>query len=99
MVSKGSERFVLWPHYFDARLSHAGGRRVAAAVAVPGPDVRWVEVAAKRAGLSCEVEEDARHPRVPYERSGRVLVAKKGPKQAMLKAVAAEMRASADKRA
>lgn len=99
MVSKGGDRFVLWPHYFDESRSHRDGRRVPAALAVKSPDVRWVEVAAKRAGLAPDVEEDARHPSVPYEKSGRVLIAKKGGKQASIRAVAEKMRESAERHA
>ena len=98
MVSKGLDRFVLWPHYFDASLSHSEGRRVPAALAVRGPDSRWVEVAAKRAGLSPELEEGAHHPSVPYEKVGRVLIAKNGPKQAAILAVAQQMHASQERR-
>ena len=98
MVSKGADRFVLWPHYFDVGRSHKDGRRVPAALAVKAPDARWIEVAAKRAGFSAEVEEAAHHPSVPYEKVGRVLVAKKGPKQAMIRAVAEKMRESQETR-
>lgn len=91
MVSKGLERFVLWPHYFDAGLTRKGGRRVPDAVAVKDPDAPWIEVAAKRLHLEPEVEEKAAHPSVPYERVGRVLVARQGSKQAVLKLVAAKM--------
>lgn len=99
MVSKGLDRFVLWPHYFDARLSRKAGRRVKAELAVKAPDAKWVEVAAKRAGLEPEVEETARHPSVPYERSGRVVVARKGTKEQVVEQVAAKMRESQDARA
>jgi signal recognition particle subunit SRP19 len=98
MVSKGLDRFVLWPHYFDARRSSAQGRRVPASLAVKGPDVDWVQTVAKRLGLDPQVEADARHPSVPYEKSGRVLVARKGPKAAVVRQVAAKMRESQDAR-
>ncbi len=91
MVSKGHEGFVLWPHYFDAALSRAQGRRVSAAVAVKDPDAAFVVTAAKRLHLEPELEDKACHPSVPYERSGRVLVIKKGPKEAVIKLVAAKM--------
>jgi signal recognition particle subunit SRP19 len=99
MVSKGLDKFVLWPHYFDRALSRAQGRRVGADQAVKGPDAKWIEVAAKRLGLDPELEEKASHPSVPYEKSGRVLIARKGkPKQTWLHEVAAKMRESQDAR-
>lgn len=91
MVSKGDETVVLWPRYFDQRLSRAGGRRVPAELAVKKPDVDWVASAAKKAGFSPTVEEEARHPAVPYKAMGRVLVKAKGDKEAAIKRVAAKM--------
>lgn len=99
MVSKGSDRIVLWPHYFDRRLSRAEGRRVGSALAVKDPDAKWVEAAARKAGLDATVEEKAHHPSLPYDRPGRVLVAKAGAhKQAVLAQVARTMRAAQDAR-
>ena len=98
MVSKGADSVVLWPQYFDRRLSRAEGRRVKADLAVREPDAKWVEAAARKAGLEATVEEKAHHPSLPYERPGRVLVKKAGPKEAILGKVAAQMRASQDAR-
>ena len=98
MVSKGLDKFVLWPHYFDARLSRAAGRRVKTELAVKAPDAKWVEVAAKRAGFEPELDEAARNPATPLERSGRVLVARKGSKESVVEAVAAKMRESQEAR-
>ena len=98
MVSKGAERFVLYPRYFDARLSRAEGRRVAEDLAVRDPDSQWIENAARKLGLEPEVEEKKAHSAVPYEKAGRVLVAKKGSKETVIKMVAEKMRASQDAR-
>ncbi len=98
MVSKGADRFVLWPHYFDASLSRAEGRRVKAEHAVNGPDAKWIEVTASRLGLDPQLEENARNPANPLEKGGRVLVAKKGSKESVLDAVGAKMRESQESR-
>jgi signal recognition particle subunit SRP19 len=99
MVSKGSDRVVLWPAYFDRSLSRAQGRRVPDALAVKDPDAAWIENAARKVGLDATVEEKATHPSVPYEKVGRVLVAKKGSKEQVLRQVAERMRQSQDARA
>ena len=91
MVSRGADRVVLWPCYFDAALSRAQGRRVPADAAVKGPDARFIEVAAKRLHLEPVLEEAARHPSIPYERAGRVLVPKKAGKQAAILLVGRKM--------
>lgn len=98
MVSKGADSFVLWPHYFDRRLSRAEGRRVSVALAVKEPDAKWVEAAARKVGLDATVEEKAKHPSLPYERPGRILVKKDGPKEAILGRVAKQMREAQDSR-
>ena len=98
MVSKGSDRFVLWPAYFDRERSREQGRRVPESLAVKGPDAPWIENAARKLGLEPAVEEKAVHPSIPYEKVGRVLVAKKGSKEQVLRQVAERMRASQDAR-
>lgn len=98
MVSKGSQKFVLWPAYFDRSRSRADGRRVPETMAVKGPDAPWIENAARKLGLDPTVEEKAAHPSIPYEKMGRVLVARKGSKEQTLRQVAERMRASQDAR-
>ena len=98
MVSKGSDRFVLWPAYFDRERSRAAGRRVPDAIAVRAPDATWIENAARKLGLDPQLEEKATHPSIPYEKAGRVLVAKKGSKEQVLKLVGERMRKSQDER-
>ncbi|HUR62923.1 MAG TPA: signal recognition particle subunit SRP19/SEC65 family protein [Candidatus Thermoplasmatota archaeon] len=96
MVSKGADRFALWPRYFDRSLSRSQGRRVPEKVAIKGPDSAWVEAAARKLGLDPQREERAKHPGQPMEASGRVLVLKKGAKEAILQQVALRMRESQD---
>lgn len=98
MVSKGGQQFVLYPRYFDARLSRADGRRVPESLAVRGPDAQWVENAARKAGLEPQMEEKKAHSSLPSEKGGRVLVAKKGSKESVIRMVAERMRASQDAR-
>jgi signal recognition particle subunit SRP19 len=96
MVSKGADRFALWPRYFDRSLSRSQGRRVPESLAVKGPDSAWVEAAARKLGLEPERQERARDPSAPTEASGRVLVARKGSKEATVRLVAQRMRETQD---
>lgn len=98
MVSKGSDRVVLWPAYFDRSLSRAQGRRVSASLAVKEPDAKWVEAAARKAGFDADLDEKANHPSLPYDRPGRVLVKKAGPKESLVAGVAKHMREAQDAR-
>lgn len=94
MVSKGDKVVVLYPRYFDARLSRAEGRRVPKKFAVRNPDASWVASAAKKAGFDPDKQDSAAHPAVPYDPSGRVLVEPQGSKEKTIRAVAVEMKAS-----
>jgi len=91
MPKRDEGLLVLWPHYFDARRSRGEGRRVAKAMAVDKPDAAWVEAAARKAGLKPQLQEDSKHPSLPHHKAGRVLVAKDGSKEAVLRKVAAAM--------
>ena len=97
-MPKGDDHFVLWPHYFDASLSRAQGRRVPEDLAVKAPDAKWIEVAAKRTHLEPEIDEAAKASRDPYAKAGCVFVARKGSKEQVLEKVAREMRDSQDRR-
>lgn len=99
MVSKGADRFALWPRYFDRSLSRSQGRRVPESLAVKAPDSAWVEAVARKLGLDPTREEKAHHPSLPGEVSGRVLVMKKGGKEATLRLVAQRMREGQDSQA
>jgi signal recognition particle subunit SRP19 len=91
MVSRDGGKVVLWPCYFNSRLTRAQGRRVPTEHSVQGPDVAWIASAAKKAGYEVEVEESVKHPSRPFEVSGRVLIPKSSSKEAIIKAVAAGM--------
>lgn len=88
MVSRDAGKFVLWPHYFDQALSRAQGRRVPVDLAVENPRAGDVAQAARTLGLQPELDDDARPPSGWHSRKGRVLVAKKGRKEDLLKQVA-----------
>lgn len=91
MPKRDEKLIVLWPHYFDQRRSRAGGRRVSKELAVERPDAKWVEAAAKKAGYTVRLEEDAKHPGIPWKVVGRVLVENGASKETVLKDVATEM--------
>lgn len=79
---------VLWPRYFETRLSRSEGRRVPEAIAVEEPDVEAIAEAAETLGYEARVDAEARHPRRPWAASGRVVVAGADDKEALLREVA-----------
>lgn len=91
MPGRDDGLWVLWPHYFDAKLSRQAGRRVPSSLAISKPDAAWIQSAAKKAGFQADLEEDAIHPSIPYRKVGRVLVQKDGAKEAAIKQIATAM--------
>ncbi|MCJ1437471.1 signal recognition particle subunit [Xylographa pallens] len=63
----------LYPVYFDAARSHAEGRRVASALAVPNPLAREIADAAGGLGLQVVLEVGKTHPK-DWANPGRVKV-------------------------
>lgn len=88
MVSKRDGVLVLWPHYFDAQLTRADGRRVPKENAVRSPKAGHIAEAAKSLGLEPVLEKEAAHPAGWWRPSGRVLVQRRWGKQETLKRIA-----------
>ncbi len=94
MVSKGADTVVLWPRYFDAKLSRGEGRRVPARFAVKDPDVKWIYSACRKAGFFATTDDEVKDPARPYRVVGRVLVTKPEDgqsKEAVVQAVGQHM--------
>jgi signal recognition particle subunit SRP19 len=94
------DKLVIWPIYFDASRSRIEGRVVSLQDAVHEPDLDMVITAALKSGFKPEIERDRRHPKTWHqeEASGRVLIAKKGPKSAVLKRIAGSMKSKYKKK-
>jgi len=94
------DKLVIWPIYFDASRTRIEGRMVSLQDAVNEPDLDMVITAALKSGFKPEIERDRRHPKTWHqeEASGRVLIAKKGPKSAVLKRIAGSMKSKYKKK-
>jgi len=64
---------VLWPAYFDARLTRSEGRRVPTALAVDEPSVDEIADAVQQVGYDAVIEREKSYSR-EFETRGRVLV-------------------------
>jgi signal recognition particle subunit SRP19 len=86
------DQLVIWPVYIDVHMSRGMGRMVSKHEALQQPKIDEIAYAAIELGLDPTVERDKQFPGHWYERPGRVLVAKKGKKSAILRNVAKVMR-------
>lgn len=104
-MAANPDRIALWPLYFDGKVSRSDGRRVAKAHAVPDPNLEAVAWAAGKAGLRrMKRDAEAAHPSRVWKAEGRLWLSRKEAKQvlgsaskeAVITAVAKELRAGAE---
>lgn len=92
MTVDPEEAIVLWPSYFDLRVSRGDGRRVAKKDAVDSPTAGMLFESVKALDLDCILELDKAYPRFWYRREGRVLVEPKLSKKELLAKVAEKLK-------
>lgn len=85
------DKVILWPAYFDSTKTRGEGRKVSKKLAVPSPKVSELKEAAEKLGLENELVLDACYPKTPWLRTGMLLVAKKEPKNQLLKKIAEQL--------
>ncbi|MEM2929643.1 MAG: signal recognition particle subunit SRP19/SEC65 family protein [Thermoproteota archaeon] len=69
---------IVYPQYFDSRVSRKMGRRVSKNLAVESPSLARIENACKKLGFKTVVEPDRAYPRMNNVKCGRVVVFCKG---------------------
>lgn len=85
------DKMVLWPSYFDSTKSRVEGRKVPKSVAVPSPKLDEIRMAMEQLGLRYEIVSDASHPKLPWQKSGMLIVSKKGSKTQMIRRIARQL--------
>jgi signal recognition particle subunit SEC65 len=66
--------YILYPQYFDGRISRGEGRRVPRDMAAKAPTALDVFHAAQEAGFDPELDPEHHHPSFWFHRAGRVLI-------------------------
>ncbi|MEM2537346.1 MAG: signal recognition particle subunit SRP19/SEC65 family protein [Candidatus Bathyarchaeia archaeon] len=85
------DKVVLWPTYFDSTKTRGEGRKVPKNLAVPVPRISELKEAVEKLGLRHELVSDACYPKTPWLKTGMLLVAKREPKNQMLKKIARQL--------
>lgn len=88
MVSRGEDKYVIYPIYFDKSVSRLSGRRVSRKNAVDKPNLENISKAAKPLGLNPVLEKEVAYPSRNWKKEGRVLVDKKDSKSNILVQIA-----------
>lgn len=92
MVSRNQGKYVIWPIYFDNKISRLNGRKVSKKDAVDNPSLDDINKAAKSLGLNPETEEEVSYPGRFWKKEGRILVDKKQSKGKILRNIAAKLK-------
>ena len=88
---KKLDKAIIWPIYFDANKTRRNGRRVAKNLAVQSPKIDEVKIAVDKLGLKNEVRLEAHFPRIPWVKTGMLLVEKKEPKEKIIQKIAKQL--------
>ncbi|MEA2074204.1 MAG: signal recognition particle subunit SRP19/SEC65 family protein [Euryarchaeota archaeon] len=75
-----TRKIVIWPAYLTAGKTKREGRIVARKYAVKSPKVEEIGTVARTLNLEPEVEKEKAYPKTHWDKSGRVLVTKRGRK-------------------
>ena len=91
MVSRGEEKYVIYPIYFDKSVSRLTGRKLSKKYAVEKPNIEDIAKAARSLGLNPVLEKDRAHPSTPWKKNGRLLIDKKDKKSKLLRQIASRL--------
>jgi len=84
-------KVVVWPAYFDANKTRKDGRRVSKGLAVPSPKILELKAVAEKLGLEYEIVTDVSYPKIPWLKTGMLIVEKSEKKEKLLKKIAKQL--------
>ncbi len=90
-MRKLSNQAIIWPIYFDQNKTRKEGRRISKNQAVISPKILDIKEAAERLGLQSELKVEAHFPKMPWVKSGMLLVEKKEAKEAIIKKLSKQL--------
>jgi signal recognition particle subunit SRP19 len=85
------DKAIIWPTYFDQAKTRKDGRRVPKNMAVVSPKVDEVQEAARVLGLKPELKVGAGYPKMPWSKTGMVMVQKSVPKEQIIRKLAKQL--------
>ena len=88
---KKLDKTIIWPIYFDASKTRKKGRRVPKNLAVQSPKIAEVKEAVDKLGLENELKLEAHFPKIPWAKSGMLLVEKKEAKEKIIQKIAKQL--------
>ncbi|MEM3760016.1 MAG: signal recognition particle subunit SRP19/SEC65 family protein [Candidatus Bathyarchaeia archaeon] len=86
-----TEKIIIWPAYFDSTKTRKEGRRVPKNFAVPSPKILELKEAVEKIGLEYEIVSDSSYPKMPWLKTGMLLVKKKEAKAQIIKKISKQL--------
>jgi signal recognition particle subunit SRP19 len=84
-------KVIIWPAYFDQSKTRKDGRRVGKSLSVQHPKIDEVTLAVERLGLAHEIASESGYPKMPWVKTGMILVEKKGSKEQVIRRIASQL--------
>jgi len=85
------DKIIIWPAYFDQAKTRKNGRRVTKNLTVQSPKILEIQEAAQKIGLEFEVLADKGYPKMPWAKTGMLLVEKKLSKEHVINRIAKQL--------
>ncbi|HUK85717.1 MAG TPA: signal recognition particle subunit SRP19/SEC65 family protein [Candidatus Acidoferrum sp.] len=88
---KKLDKAIIWPVYFDSSKTRKKGRRVSKNLAVQSPKITELKEATDKLGLKNEIKPEAHFPKMPWAKTGMLLVEKKEAKEKIIQKIAKQL--------
>jgi signal recognition particle subunit SRP19 len=92
LARERDSRKIVWPSYFDVKLSRGEGRRIPKAFCVENPDLVMISNALKSLNIKFETQQEKAYPSKWWKKEGRVLVDTQMKKPKLLLAIGKKMK-------
>jgi signal recognition particle subunit SRP19 len=88
---KKLDKAIIWPIYFDISKTRKKGRRVPKNLAVQSPKITELKEATDKLGLKNEINLEDHFPKMPWAKTGMLLVEKKEAKEKIIQKIAKQL--------
>jgi len=85
------DKYIVWPQYFDQNRTRKEGRRIQKSQAQPTPRLEEIKKAAEKLSLAPEIVPEQAYPSAHWQKTGMLLVSKKGAKLEIMRKIAKEL--------
>ncbi len=85
-------KIIVWPANLDSSKSRKEGRKLTKGDTLQGPRLDEIKDAANRLSLENEIVPGKSRPSVWWEKSGYLILPRKGPKADLLRSLAGEIK-------